>query len=225
MIRSKIRSIGFSIMLIIIAAVVSIGIFVVYYLSQTMGGANKSSIFKNTVNEMVSLAKNFYGGSWYAVVNETGYMILNYGGRYDMIVMNGTTITIGEDQEEYYYWKTFFTDTQSNVSPKVGISIVLSNDNGGRIGIIGYYWNSVPNPAQEVYEKARNEQISSYYGATTGMRGNNVWGYSKIFGYGMYIEVGQNVFIMIVTEGISTSSNQLQAFASKAEGLLKSLAS
>ena len=52
-----------------------------------------------------------------------------------------------------------------------------------------------------------------------------MWVYSKIYGYGMYIEVGQNVFIMIVTEGISTSSDQLQAFASKVEGLLKSLAS
>ncbi|MFZ8801033.1 MAG: hypothetical protein ACO2ON_02530 [Candidatus Nanopusillus sp.] len=222
MIRSKIRSIGFSIMLIIIVAVVSIGIFVVYYLSQSMGGANK---FKNTVNEMVSLAKNFYGGSWYVVENSTGYMIHKGGGRYDIIVMNGTTITIGENDDEYFFWKTFFTDTQSNVSPKVGIFVALSNNNEGKIGLAGYYWNSVPNPAQEKYEQARRELTSGSYGASTGMRGNNIWGYSKIFGYGMYIEVGQNVFIMIVTEGISASSDQLQAFASKVEGLLKSLAS
>jgi hypothetical protein len=225
MIRSKIRSIGFSIMLIIIVAVVSIGIFVVYYVSQSMGGANKSSIFKNTVNEMVSLAKNFYGGSWHAVENATGYMIYNGRGGYDMTVMNGTIMTIGENEDEYFSWKTFLKDTQSNVSPNIGIFIALSNDNEGKIGLIGYYWNSVPNPAQEKYEQARNESKSNLYGATIGMRGNNMWVYSKIYGYGIYIELGQNVFIMIVTEGISASSDQLQAFASKAEGLLKSLAS
>jgi len=225
MIRSKIRSVGFSIMLVIIVVVVSIGIFVVYYLSQTIGGANKSSIFKNTVNEMAFLAKNFYGGSWHAVENATGYMILNDRREYDMIVMNGTTITITKDQEEYYYWKTFLEDTQSNVSPKAGISIVLSNDKGGEIVIVGYYWTLVPNPAQEVYKKVRNESTYNFYGVTTGMRGNNMWMYTESYGYGIYVELGQNVYIVVLAKDINYSSDQLQAFASKVEDLLKSLAS
>ncbi len=224
------RSIAFLIVLIIIIAVVGVGAFVAYYVNQNNNNTttitqNKLDLFKNTVNEMVSLAGNFYGGSWFALDNGTFYAIHNGRGGYDMTVMNGTIMTIGENEDEYFSWKTFLKDTQSNVSPNIGIFITLSNDNEEKIGLIGYYWNSVPNPAQEKYEQARNESKSSYYGATIGMRGDNIWVYSKMYGYGIYIELGQNVFIMIVTEGISVSSDQLQAFASKAEGLLKSLAS
>jgi len=233
MIGSKIRSVGFSIMLIIVVAVVSIGIFVLYYVSQTMGGANKPTIFKNTVNEMISLSENFYGGSWFALDNETLYAIQNDKGGYDLVYMNGTKVYINgtaaiSSQNLFYAGQLFPPYTQNNELPKTGILIILSNStkyNGALISIFGYYWNSVPNPAQEAYEQVLNESKSNFSGATMGMIGNNIWIYSKSYGYGMYGELGQNVFIMIVTEGINASSDQLQAFSSKSEDLLKSLVS
>lgn len=226
MIRSKIRSIGFSIMLIIIVAIVSIGIFVLYHVSQIMSGANKSSIFNTTVNEMISLAENFYGGSWFALDNGTFYAIYNGRDGYNVVYINGTTATIS--QNVFYNNQAFFLNNQSNELPKTGISIILSNStkyDEALIMIFGYYWNSVPNPAQEAYEQVLNESKSNLYGVTIGMIGNNIWIYSESYGFGIYAELGQNVFIMIGTEGINASSDQLQAFASKAEDLLNSLAS
>ena len=233
MIRSKIRSVSFSIMLIIVVAVVSIGIFVLYYVSQTMGGANKLSIFENSVNDMVSLAKNFYNGSWFALDNETFYAIYNSSSGYNVVYTNGTIVYVNEttatsSQNLFYGGLLFLPHTKNNELPKTGILIILSNsteDDGALIMILGYYWNSVPNPAQEAYEQVLNESKSNFYGATIGMSGNNIWIYSNSYGYGMYAELGQNVFIMITTEGINASSDQLQAFSSKAEDLLKSLAS
>jgi hypothetical protein len=226
MIGSKIRSIGFSIMLIIIVAIVSIGIFVLYHVSQIMSGANKSSIFNTTVNEMISLAENFYGGSWFALDNGTFYAIYNGRSGYNVVYINGTTATIS--QNVFYNNQAFFLNNQSNELPKTGISIILSNStkyDEALIMIFGYYWNSVPNPAQEAYEQVLNESKSNLYGVTIGMIGNNIWIYSESYGFGIYAELGQNVFIMIGTEGINASSDQLQAFASKAEDLLNSLAS
>jgi hypothetical protein len=233
MIRSKIKSVGFSIVLIIIVALVSIGIIVAYYVSQTMGGANKLTIFKNTVNEMISLAENFYGGSWFALDNETSYAIQNDKGGYDLVYMNGTKVYINEtaatsSQNLFYAKELFLPNTQSNELPKTGMLIILSNStkyNESLIIIFGYYWNSVPNPAQEAYERILNESKSNFYGVTIGKRGNNIWIYSGGYDYGMYAELGQNVFITIITRGINVSSDQLQAFASKAEDLLEALAS
>jgi hypothetical protein len=223
-------------MLIIIVALVSIGIIVAYYVSQTIGNTNKSTLFKNTVNEMISLVENFYGGSWFALDNETFYAIYNSSGGYDVTYINGTTIYINEttatdSQNLFYGGLLFLPYTQSSELPKTGILIILSNStkyNGALIAIFGYYWNSVPNPAQEAYEEVLNESksnFSKFYGGTMGMIGNNIWIYSNSDGYGMYAELGQNVFIMIVNEGINASSDQLQAFSSKAEDLLKELAS
>ena len=226
MIGSKIKSVGFSIMLIIIVAIVSIGIFVLYHVSQIMSGANKSSIFNITINEMISLAENFYGGSWFALDNGTFYAIYNGRSGYNVVYINGTTVTIS--QNVFYNNQAFFPNIQSNELPKAGISIIISNStkyDEVLIMIFGYYWNSVPNPAQEAYEQVLNESKSNLYGVTIGMIGNNIWIYSESYGFGIYAELGQNVFIMIGTEGINASLNQLQAFASKAEDLLNSLAS
>ena len=226
MIGSKIKSVGFSIMLIIIVAIVSIGIFVLYHVSQIMSGANKSSIFNITINDMISLAENFYGGSWFALDNGTFYAIYNGRSGYNVVYINGTTVTIS--QNVFYNNQAFFPNIQSNELPKTGISIIISNStkyDEVLIMIFGYYWNSVPNPAQEAYEQVLNESKSNLYGVTIGMIGNNIWIYSESYGFGIYAELGQNVFIMIGTEGINASLNQLQAFASKAEDLLNSLAS
>jgi hypothetical protein len=226
MIGSKIKSVGFSIMLIIIVAIVSIGIFVLYHVSQIMSGANKSSIFNTTVNDMISLAENFYGGSWFALDNGTFYAIYNGRSGYNVVYINGTTATIS--QNVFYNNQAFFPNIQSNELPKTGISIIISNStkyDEALIMIFGYYWNSVPNPAQEAYEQVLNESKSNLYGVTIGMIGNNIWIYSESYGFGIYAELGQKVFIMIGTEGINASLNQLQTFASKAEDLLNSLAS
>jgi hypothetical protein len=259
MIGSKMRSVSFSIILIIIVAVVIIGIFVAYYMSQSMGGVNKPSIvnttnkpniynttvnesqtmsstnelstnelsiFNTTVNEMISLADNFYGGSWSALDNGTLYAIYNGGGEYDVVYLNGTTATT--TSQNVLYNQSSFLNTQSTEPPKTGIVIILSNtmeNNAAAIMMFGYYWNSVPNPAQEAYEKILKESESGFYGATIGMSGNNVWVYSNRYGFGFYVEAGQNILIMILTGGINASSDQLQAFASKAEDLLNSLTS
>jgi len=234
MIRSKIKSVGFSIVLIIIVALVIIGIIVAYYVSQTMGSANKSTIFKNTVNEMISLSENFYGGSWFALDNETLYAIQNDKGGYDLVYMNGTKVYINEtaalsSQNLFYAGQLFPPYTQSNELPKTGILIILSNStkyNGALIAIFGYYWNSVPNPAQEAYKQIlNNESKFSFYGATIGKRGNNIWIYSGDYDYGMYAELGQNEIVGILTIYVNSSLDQLQAFASKAEDLLETLAS
>ena len=234
MIRSKIRSVAFLIVLIIAIAVVGVGAFVAYYVSQNNSStANKLDLFKSKVNEMISLAKNFYGGSWFALENETLYIINNGRNVYDIVYMNGTTIYINGTATEitqklFYDKQAFFPYTQSNELPKAGILIILSNStkyNGALIMISGYYWNSVPNPAQEAYKQILNESISSFYGAKKGMRGNNIWIYLNSYDYGMYIEVGQNEIVGISTIYVNSSSDQLQAFASKAEDLLRSLAS
>ena len=228
MIRSKMRSVAFLIVLIIIIAVVGVGAFVVYYVNQnntTIITQNKLDLFKSTVNEMISLAGNFYGGSWFALDNGTFYAIHNGRGGYDVVYINGTTATIS--QNLFYNKQAFFPYTQSNTPPRTGILIILSNSTGddkALIMLFGYYWDSVPNPAQEAYEQILKE---SYSGALTGMRGNNVWMYSAgITGEStLYIEIGQNGIVAVSTIYVNTSIDQLQAFASKAEGLLKSLAS
>jgi len=234
MIRSKIKSVGFSIVLIIIVALVSIGIIVAYYVSQTMGGANKLTIFKNTVNEMISLAENFYGGSWFALDNETSYAIQNDKGGYNIVYINGTEVYVNgtaatSSQNLFYAKELFLPNAQSNELPKTGMLIILSNStkyNESLIIIFGYYWNSVPNPAQEEYKQIlNNESKFSFYGVKTGMRGNNIWIYSESYGYGMYAELGQNEIVGILTIYVNSSLDQLQAFASKAEDLLEALAS
>ncbi len=230
MIRSKIRSVAFLIVLIIIIAVVSVGAFVAYYVSQnnstTTNAQNKLNLFKSTVNEIISLAESFYGGSWFAFDNGTFYGIYNGRGGYDVVSINGTTVTISQNLFNLFNNQAYLP-YQSNTPPRTGILIVLSNstkDDKALITLFGYYWNSVPNPAQEVYEQLLRE---SYSGALTGMRGNNVWMLSgSITGEAiLYIEIGQNVIVAVSTVYVNTSLDQLQAFASKAEGLLKSLAS
>ena len=230
MIRSKIRGVAFLVVLIIIIAVVGVGAFVVYYVNQNNSNAattitqGRLDLFKSAVNEMISLAGNFYGGSWFALDNGTFYAIYNGRGGYDVVYINGTTATIS--QNLFFNKKAFFPYTQSNEPPKTGILIILSNstkNDKAAIAILGYYWNSVPNPAQEAYEQILKE---SYPGAITGMRGNNVWMYSVgITGESaLYVEIGKNEIIGISTAYVNTSLEQLQTFASKVEDLLKSLA-
>jgi hypothetical protein len=187
---------------------------------------NELSIFNTTVNDIISLANNFYGGSWSALDNGTLYAVYNGGGEYYVVYLNGTTATVSS--QNVIYNQSSFLNTQSNNLPETGIVIILSNsteNNAAAIMMFGYYWNSVPNPAQEAYEKILEEAESGFYGATMGMSGNNVWVYSERYGFGFYVEAGQNIIIMILTEGINASSDQLQEFASKAEDLLNSLAS
>ena len=235
MIRSKIRSIAFLIVLIIIIiAVVGVGAFVVYYVNQNNNNTaititqNKLDLFKSTVNEMISLAENFYGGSWFALDNGTFYAIYNGRGGYDVVYINGTTATIS--QNLFYDKQAFFPYAQSNTPPTAGILIILSNstkDDGALIMLFGYYWNSTPNPAQETYEQILNESTSSHPGALMGMRGNNIWMYSEgITGESnLYIELNQNEVVAISTIYVNTSLDQLQTFVSKEEDLLKSLES
>jgi hypothetical protein len=233
MIRSKIRSIAFLIVLIIIIAIVSVGAFVVYYVNQNNSNTatitqNKLDLFKSTVNEMVSLAGNFYGGSWFALDNGTFYAIYNGRGGYDVVYINGTTATIS--QNLFYNKQAFFPYAQSNTPPTAGILIILSNstkDGKALIMLFGYYWNSIPNPAQETYEQILNESTSSHPGTLMGMRGNNIWMYSEgITGESnLYIELNQNEVVAISTIYVNTSLDQLQTFVSKAEDLLKSLES
>jgi len=231
MIRSKIRSIAFLVVLIIIIAIAGVSAFVVYYVNQnnsstaTIITQNKLDLFKSTVNEMISLAGNFYGGSWFALDNGTFYAIYNGRGGYDVVYINGTTATIS--QNLFYNKQAFFPYAQSNTPPTAGILIILSNSTKNDKAVImlfGYYWNSVPNPAQEAYEQILNE---SYPGALKGMRGNNVWMYSVgITGEStLYIELSQNEVVAISTVYVNTSLDQLQTFTSKAEDLLKALAS
>jgi len=134
--------------------------------------------------------------------------------------INGTILTV----EKRVLYDKFVLDP--NISPpKEMVFIVLSNStkfDGALITLFGFYWDSVPNPAQEAYEQARNESKSSYYGATTGMRGNNIYMYESSEYFVSYIELGQHMFMRIFTANINASINQLHTFVSEVEYFLKS---
>ncbi|NAZ26185.1 MAG: hypothetical protein GU343_01440 [Nanoarchaeota archaeon] len=221
MIKNKIRSVAFLIVLIIIIAVVGVGLsFYVNYTKSNIYVIWKGDLFNSTVNVMISFAEKYWGGPWFVVDNETFYAIYNGRGGYDIMFINGTILTV----EKGVLYDKFVLD--SNISPpKEMVFIVLSNStkfDGALITLFGFYWDSVPNPAQEAYEQARNESKSSYYGATIGMRGDNIYMYESSGYYISYIELGQHMFMRIFTANINASINQLHTFVSEVEYFLKS---
>jgi hypothetical protein len=181
MIRSKIRSVGFLIVLIIIIAVVGVGLsfayYIKYYVNYTKSNIYviwKGDLFNSTVNAIISFAGKYWGGPWFVLDNETFYAIYNGRGGYDVVYINGTTLTV---EKEILYDK-FILD--SNIpSPKEIVLIVLSNStkfDGTLITLFGFYWDSVPNPAQEIYEQVMNELTGNFtFDENIGMREDNIY--------------------------------------------------
>ncbi|MFZ8855992.1 MAG: hypothetical protein ACO2OX_02225 [Candidatus Nanopusillus sp.] len=228
MIRSKIRSVGFLIVLIIIIAVVGVGLsfayYIKYYVNYTKSNIYviwKGDLFNSTVNAIISFAGKYWGGPWFVLDNETFYAIYNGRGGYDVVYINGTTLTV---EKEILYDK-FILD--SNIpSPKEIVLIVLSNStkfDGTLITLFGFYWDSVPNPAQEIYEQVMNELTGNFtFDENIGMRGDNIYIY-RSFGYFVsYRELSQLMFVKIYTTNINASINQLHTFVSEVEHFLKS---
>ncbi len=228
MIRSKIRSVVFLITLIIITAVVGVGLsfayYIKYYVNYTKSNIYviwKGDLFNSTVNAIISFAEKYWGGPWFVVDNETFYAIYNGKGEYDVVYINGTILTV----EKRILYDKFFLDP--NISPpKEMVSIVLSNStkfDGALITLFGFYWDSVPNPAQEIYEQVMSELTGNFtFDENIGMRGDNIYMYGSS-GYSVsYIELGQHIFMNIYTANINASINQLHTFVSEVEYFLKS---
>ncbi|MFZ8801032.1 MAG: hypothetical protein ACO2ON_02525, partial [Candidatus Nanopusillus sp.] len=158
MIRGKMRGIVFLIVLIIIITVVSVGLsfahYIKYYVNYTKSNIYviwKGDLFNSTVNAIISFAEKYWGGLWFVVDNETFYAIYNGRGEYDVVYINGTILTV----EKGILYDKFVLDP--NISPpKEIVLIVLSNStkfDGALITLFGFYWDLVPNPAQEIYEQ------------------------------------------------------------------------
>ncbi len=228
MIRSKIRSVAFLIVLIIIIAVVGVGLsfayHIKYYVNYTKSNLYviwKGDLFNSTVNAIISFAEKYWEGPWFVVDNETFYAIYNGRGGYNVVYINGTILTV----EKGILYDKFFLDP--NISPpKEMVSIVLSNStkfDGALITLFGFYWDSVLNPAQEIYEQVMSGLTGNFtFDESIGIRGDNIYMYGSS-GYSVsYIELGQHIFMNIYTTNINASISQLHTFASEVEYFLKS---
>jgi len=217
MIKNKIRSVAFLIVLTIIIAVVGIGLsFYVNYTKSNIYVIWKGDLFNSTVNAIISFAEKYWGGPWFVVDNETFYAIYNGRGGYDIMFINGTILTV---EKGVLY--------DNNISPpKEIVFIVLSNStkfDGALITLFGYYWDSVPNPAQEAYEQVMSELKGNFtFDENIGMKGDNIYMYESSEYFVSYIEIGQYVFMRIFTANINASINQLHTFVSEVEYFLKS---
>jgi hypothetical protein len=221
MIRDKIRSIAFLIVLIIIIAVVALVYLYVNYTKSNIYVIWKGDLFNSTVNAIISFAEKYWGGPWFVVDNETFYAIYNGRGGYDIMFINGTILAV----EKGVLYDKFVLD--SNISPpKEMVFIVLSNStkfDGALITLFGYYWDSVPNPAQEAYEQVMSELKGNFtFDENIGMRGDNIYMYESSGYYISYIELGQHIFMRIFTANINASINQLHTFVPEVEYFLKS---
>jgi len=222
------RGIVFLIVLIIIITVVSVGLsfahYIKYYVNYTKSNIYviwKGDLFNSTVNAIISFAEKYWGGLWFVVDNETFYAIYNGRGEYDVVYINGTILTV----EKGILYDKFVLDP--NISPpKEIVLIVLSNStkfDGALITLFGFYWDLVPNPAQEIYEQLMSGLTDNFtFDENTGMRGNNIYMYGSS-GYSVsYIELGQCIFMSIYAANINASINQLHKFVSEVEYFLKS---
>jgi hypothetical protein len=222
MIKNKMRSVAFLIVLIIIIAVVGVGLsFYVNYTKSNIYVIWKGDLFNSTVNAIISFAEKYWGGPWFVVDNETFYAIYNGRGGYDIMFINGTILTV----EKGVLYNKFVLD--SNISPpKEMVFIVLSNStkfDGALITLFGYYWDSVPNPAQEAYEQVMSKLKGNFtFDENIGMRGDNIYTYESSGYFVSYRELGQHMFMRIFTANINASINQLHTFVSEVEYFLKS---